>query len=97
MQVVLLENIYKLGKIGDNVEVKNGYGRNYLLKTGKALRASKENLDFVNKKKDDRAHVTKAGGMHHARSAHWASSSCTPTAGHARALHLRARGVSLSS
>ena len=53
MQVVLLENIYKLGKIGDNVEVKNGYGRNYLLKTGKALRASKENLDFVNKKKDE--------------------------------------------
>tara|TARA_B100000767_G_C19603435_1_gene466710 strand:+ start:189 stop:644 length:456 start_codon:yes stop_codon:yes gene_type:complete len=53
MQVVLLENIHKLGKIGDNVVVKNGYGRNYLLKTGKALRASKENLEFVNKKKDE--------------------------------------------
>ena len=38
MQVILLENIIKLGKIGDLVEVKNGYGRNFLLKSGKALR-----------------------------------------------------------
>ena len=51
MQVILLENILKLGKIGDQVEVKNGYGRNYLLRTGKALRANKENVEFVNKKK----------------------------------------------
>ncbi len=48
-----MENIMKLGKIGDTVEVKNGYGRNYLLKTGKALRASKENIELVNKKKDE--------------------------------------------
>jgi len=41
----------KLGKIGDQVEVKNGYGRNYLLRQGKALRASKENSEFVNKEK----------------------------------------------
>ena len=53
MQVILMENIMKLGKIGDTVEVKNGYGRNYLLKTGKALRASKENIELVNKKKDE--------------------------------------------
>ena len=53
MQVILLENIIKLGKIGDLVEVKNGYGRNFLLKTGKALRANKENIDLVNKKKDE--------------------------------------------
>ena len=52
MQVILLENILKLGKIGDQVNVKDGYGRNYLLKTGKALRANKENIDFVNKKKE---------------------------------------------
>ena len=51
MQVILLENILKLGKIGDQVEVKNGFGRNYLLRQGKALRASKENLEFVSKKK----------------------------------------------
>ena len=41
----------KLGKIGDQVEVKNGFGRNYLLRQGKALRASKENVEFVSKKK----------------------------------------------
>jgi large subunit ribosomal protein L9 len=53
MQIILLENIIKLGKIGELVKVKNGYGRNYLLKTGKALRASKENIELVNKKKDE--------------------------------------------
>tara|TARA_B100001029_G_scaffold44097_1_gene34609 strand:+ start:93 stop:548 length:456 start_codon:yes stop_codon:yes gene_type:complete len=53
MQVILLENIFKLGKIGDLVEVKNGYGRNFLLREGKALRANKENIDLVNKKKDE--------------------------------------------
>ena len=51
MQVVLLENIMKLGKIGDQVEVKNGFARNFLLRRGKALRASKENIELVSKKK----------------------------------------------
>jgi large subunit ribosomal protein L9 len=51
MQVVLIENIMKLGKIGDLVEVKNGFARNYLLRQGKALRASKENIELVSKKK----------------------------------------------
>jgi len=51
MQIILLQNIIKLGKIGDQVEVKNGYGRNYLLRQGKALRASKENIEFVNLQK----------------------------------------------
>ena len=53
MQVILIENIMKLGKIGDQVEVKNGFGRNYLLRQGKALRASKENIEFVSKKKTE--------------------------------------------
>mgnify|MGYP006141718707 CR=1 len=53
MEIILLENILKLGKIGDQVKVKNGYGRNYLLRNGKALRANKENVDLVNKKKDE--------------------------------------------
>ena len=53
MQVILLENVMKLGKIGDQVEVKNGFGRNYLLRQGKALRASKENIEFVSKKKTE--------------------------------------------
>ena len=51
MEVVLLENIKNLGNIGDLVNVKRGYGRNFLNKYGKALKASKINIDFVNKKK----------------------------------------------
>jgi large subunit ribosomal protein L9 len=53
MEIILLENILNLGSVGDKVSVKNGYGRNFLLKQGKALRFSKENQDFVNKKKDE--------------------------------------------
>jgi len=53
MEIILLENILNLGGIGDKVKVKNGYGRNFLLKKGKALRFNKENEDFVNKKKDE--------------------------------------------
>ena len=51
MEVVLLENIKNLGKIGDVVLVKRGHGRNFLIKFGKALKASKTNIDIVNKKK----------------------------------------------
>ena len=53
MEVILLENIINLGNIGDKVTVKNGYGRNFILKQGNALRYNKINLDFVNKKKDE--------------------------------------------
>ena len=53
MDVILLENIINLGIIGDKVSVKNGYGRNFLLKQGKALRFNKENQEFVNKKKEE--------------------------------------------
>ena len=53
MEVILLENIVNLGNIGDKVSVKNGYGRNFLLKTGKALRFNKENQELVSKKKDE--------------------------------------------
>ena len=51
MEIILLENILNLGNIGDKVKVKNGFGRNFLLKQGKALRFNKENQDLVNKKK----------------------------------------------
>ena len=51
MEVVLLENVKNLGQIGDVVKVKRGHARNFLLKYGKALNASKENKEFVNKKK----------------------------------------------
>ena len=52
MQVILLENIKNLGKIGDIVKVNRGYARNYLIKFDKALSASKENIEVVNKKKE---------------------------------------------
>ena len=53
MEVVLLEKIKKLGQIGDVVNVKRGHGRNFLIKYGKALKASKENISLVKKKKDE--------------------------------------------
>ena len=53
MEIILLENILNLGSIGDKVKVKSGYGRNFLLKQGKALRFDKDNQELVNKKKDE--------------------------------------------
>ena len=53
MEIILLENIFNLGNIGDKVTVKNGFGRNFLLKQGKALRFNKDNEAFVNKRKDE--------------------------------------------
>jgi len=53
MEVVLLENIKNLGKVGDVVKVKRGHGRNFLIKYGKALKASEVNIDLVNKKKEE--------------------------------------------
>jgi len=53
MDVVLLENIKNLGQIGDIVKVKRGHGRNFLIKFGKAMKASKENIELVNKKKSE--------------------------------------------
>ena len=53
MEVILLENILNLGNIGDKVTVKNGYGRNFLLKQGKALRFSKENQELIDKRKTE--------------------------------------------
>ena len=45
MEIILLERIEKLGQMGDVVAVKAGYARNYLLPRGKALRATKENVE----------------------------------------------------
>ena len=53
MEVILLENIKNLGQIGDVVRVRRGHARNFLIKYGKALKASKENMEFVNKKKSE--------------------------------------------
>ena len=51
MEVILIENIEKLGKIGDVVKVKDGYARNYLIPKKKVLRANKENLKVFEEKK----------------------------------------------
>ena len=44
MDVILLEKIDNLGGLGDKVSVKSGYGRNYLIPSGKAVSATKENI-----------------------------------------------------
>ena len=52
MELILLQKINKLGTIGDIVSVKSGFGRNYLLPSGKALRATKENIAIFEKDKE---------------------------------------------
>lgn len=51
MKVILTEKITKLGNIGDTVEVKTGFARNYLLPLGKAMRWSRENVALFEAKK----------------------------------------------
>ena len=53
MKVILLENLRKIGSIGDIVEVKRGFARNFLISKKKALFASKTNIDAVEKLKKD--------------------------------------------
>tara|TARA_Y100000816_G_scaffold49568_1_gene31460 strand:+ start:1803 stop:2471 length:669 start_codon:yes stop_codon:yes gene_type:complete len=53
MKIILLEKVEKLGSLGDQVEVKNGYARNYLLPTGRALRATEENIKYFEEKASD--------------------------------------------
>ena len=51
MKVILLEHVDKLGRMGDQVSVKNGYACNYLLPTKKALRATEANVAYFEKQK----------------------------------------------
>ena len=53
MKVILLENVRKVGSIGDVIDVKRGFARNYLLSKKKALFASKENIKQVEKIKNE--------------------------------------------
>ncbi len=50
MKIILLEKIEKLGQLGDVVNVKNGYARNFLLPKAKALRATDDNLKYFESK-----------------------------------------------
>ena len=49
MKVILLENLRRIGSIGEIIDVKRGFARNYLISNKKALYASKENISEVNK------------------------------------------------
>ena len=53
MKVILLENLRKIGSIGDIIDVKRGFARNYLISKKKALFASKENINEVEKIKNE--------------------------------------------
>lgn len=71
MQVVLLERVDKLGSIGEVVDVKPGYARNYLLAQAKALRATPANLarfekerEILEKRNEERAAQARSEGSH---------------------------------
>src|ERR1700760_2817940 len=51
MQVILLERVEKLGQMGDEVRVKDGFARNFLLPKKKALRATKANREYFQTQK----------------------------------------------
>ena len=53
MKVILLENVKRIGSIGEVIDVKRGYARNFLIANKKALYASKENISEVEKIKID--------------------------------------------
>ena len=53
MKVILLENVKRIGSIGEVIDVKRGFARNYLIANKKALYASKENIKEVEKIKSD--------------------------------------------
>ncbi len=53
MKVILLENLKRIGSIGEIIEVKRGFARNFLISNKKALYASKENISQVEKIKSD--------------------------------------------
>ena len=55
MKVILLENVKRIGSIGEVIDVKRGFARNFLIANKKALYASKENIKEVEKIKSDLA------------------------------------------
>ena len=58
MKVILLDKISKLGEIGDVVNVKSGFARNFLIPQKKALFASKENIEVVEQKRAELAAIS---------------------------------------
>lgn len=59
MEIILLEDIRKLGKLGDTVSVKNGYARNFLVPLGKAVRANKANTAVFEERRSELEKIAK--------------------------------------
>ena len=64
MKLVLLKDIKHLGKVGDEVNVKGGFARNYLLPTKSALTPSDENIEIISKMKDELMEKEKEAKSH---------------------------------
>ncbi len=60
LNVILMERVMSLGDLGDEVGVKNGYARNYLIPTGKAVRATAENRQVFEQRRADLTRVANA-------------------------------------
>jgi large subunit ribosomal protein L9 len=68
MKLILLENVYNLGDLGDTVNVRPGYGRNFLLPRGKAVPATPENLEtFESRRSELLKHANEKLGAAEAR------------------------------
>ncbi len=59
MEVILLDKVGKIGALGDKVNVKAGYGRNYLIPQGKAVPATKENLETFEARRAELEKISK--------------------------------------
>jgi large subunit ribosomal protein L9 len=59
VKVILLEGIGNLGRLGDTVTVKPGYGRNYLLPQGKAVPATATNIEYFEHRREELEHAEK--------------------------------------
>jgi large subunit ribosomal protein L9 len=81
MELILLQNVRNLGKLGDKVVVKPGYGRNYLVPHGKAVAATAENLaDFEQRRAEYEARANQLLSGAEARRAQLEDASVTITA-----------------
>ena len=81
MEVILLEKVKNLGALGDKVKVKPGFGRNYLVPQGKAVPASKANLEaFEQKRSEYEAKANKLLADAQARAASFADAEATISA-----------------
>jgi large subunit ribosomal protein L9 len=81
MELILLEKVKNLGALGDKVRVKPGYGRNYLVPHGKAVPATKANLEaFEQKRADYQAKADKLLADAQARAARFENAEATISA-----------------